>query len=159
MKIVVHSTPRDPLEQIAQGPIWLSDSEFLELRRRAVRYWFFVEDHADGSGDVTIHGPTPSAPAYTHVVDVAVRLDRDTAAVRLLSEVCCAIAATSEIFLYVESPIYVPLIDDRNLLSRTSAAWRAMHRNSYSAIAAAHAQLYPQPPAIAPAQLDQLDQQ
>lgn len=148
MKIHIHTYRQNPLLQIRCGPVSLTDADFAHLRLVAARFWFFVEDHADDADatpTVTIHGPTWVAPGYSTLADVCVRLPVEIAKVRLLSEVCCAMAASSEVFQYVRDPLSVPFTDDKNLISRTSAAFRKEHAGQYGAIAAEHALLYPQP--------------
>lgn len=151
MKILKHQKPQDPLRQIACGPAWLSDSEFEELQTVAARFWFTVQDHADGS--LTIHGPGYNLGIGPEVSDVNVRLPRHIAKLRLLSEVCCAMAASTNVFEYVDNPLLVPFTDDRSVLSNTSLTWRKMHTAAYASTAAEQAILYPAPVPEAPVAL------
>lgn len=110
----------------------VSDEAFAELRRVAARFWFTAEEHDDDT--VTLRGPSACGIDCRDVGDIDIRLPRDVAKIRLLSEVCCAMAYWTGIFKTLDNALDLPFVISADRLSDTSNRWRAMHSETYRAL-------------------------
>ncbi|MDQ2823602.1 MAG: hypothetical protein M3Y65_25035 [Pseudomonadota bacterium] len=133
MKINTYSL-YNALAQVRTRPEWPTGDKLSQLAVIAARFWFLSQDNPDGT--VTLSGPTLSAP---------LTLDRETATIRLLNEVCSAILAddaSNAIFALAE-PLLAPFTVNRKFLQRRAFAFRKAHRD-YEACFATLTQPQPQ---------------
>ena len=148
MNIVVHDHEVPAADQAKAGYLPFTLPRLRELRAVAKRYYFSTAENGDGT--LTIYGPryfnsdelvNDTVVPYEGggarpIFDFRIVLPLEVAYVRLLSEVCCAMAQKPrpDVFSKTDRPMDLPFSDDRKFMQLNSKFFRRLV-NAYISVA------------------------